>query len=59
LPISVGDVLVGKPSQRSILEVFVCERGSCQKPLVGLTAFRKWLAEEITRSSRLEEIRAR
>ncbi len=45
LPISVGDLLVGKSPRQGQLTVFVCERGSCQHPLVGLPAWKEWIAQ--------------
>ena len=46
LAIIVGDLLVGKSPKQSTLTVFVCERGSCQHPLVGLPAWKEWLAQK-------------
>jgi len=44
LPGSLRDLLSGKQSSTSELTTFVCERGSCQAPLIGLEAWREFLA---------------
>ncbi len=44
LPASLRELLSGKQSSAGELTTFVCERGSCQSPLVGLDAWREFLA---------------
>ena len=48
LPISVKTLLQGKSSATGDLTVYVCERGSCQSPIVGLTAWQSWLGANAT-----------
>ncbi len=48
LPASLRELLSGKQSSTGELTTFVCERGRCQAPLVGLEAWREFLvAREI------------
>ena len=39
LPIGLRELMLGKSAKSGTLTVFVCERGSCRSPLVGLTAW--------------------
>ena len=42
----LGDLWHGKPPLPNALAVFVCEHGSCQKPLIGLPAWQEWLRKK-------------
>ncbi len=46
LTMGLRDLLLGKPAHPDTLTVFVCERGSCQSPLVGLAAWKEWLGQK-------------
>ena len=46
LTMGLRDLLLGKPALSNALTVFVCERGSCQKPLFGLAAWQDWLRQK-------------
>ena len=43
LPTCMKKLLQDKSSATGDLTVYVCERGSCQSPIVGLTAWQSWL----------------
>ncbi|TXT38035.1 MAG: thioredoxin domain-containing protein, partial [Planctomycetota bacterium] len=43
LPQSLHELLAGKSSSSPGCTVFVCERGTCQAPLIGLSAWREFL----------------
>ncbi len=44
LPNSLQPILTGKHSTANALTIFVCERGACQNPLIGLQSWREFLA---------------
>lgn len=44
LPASLRELLAGKQAASGDITTFVCERGTCQAPLVGLDAWRKFLS---------------
>ncbi len=46
LTMGLRDLLLSKPALPNALTVFVCERGSCQTPLVGLAAWQEWLRQK-------------
>ena len=48
LPTSVKTLLQGKSSAMGDLTIYVCERGSCHSPIVGLTAWQSWLEARAT-----------
>ncbi len=50
LPRSLSPLLSGKHAQSGSLTVFVCERGACQTPLVGVPAWREFLERDRTLS---------
>ena len=46
LTMGLRDLFLDKPALPNAVRVFVCERGSCQKPLVGLAAWQEWLRQK-------------
>jgi uncharacterized protein YyaL (SSP411 family) len=42
LPIGLRELMLGKSAKSGMLTVFVCERGSCQAPIVGLPAWQNF-----------------
>ncbi|MFM9962510.1 MAG: thioredoxin domain-containing protein [Planctomycetaceae bacterium] len=47
LTMGLRDLFHGKPPLPTELSVFICEHGSCQKPLVGLAAWKEWLRQKV------------
>ncbi len=46
LPNGIRELLRGKLAMSGALTVFVCERGRCETPIVGIDAWKNWLAAQ-------------